>query len=97
MLGRDTVDETEVAATLLLRTSELLGEPDLDLSGNFLDVGGHSLMAFQLSSTIEAHFGVPVDLRLLFGESLTAVAQDIVIRMTSERPSQCSKSVRGAS
>ena len=77
MPDSNTVVRDEVAEVLRLRAAELLAEPGVELGDNFLDLGGHSLMALDLSKEMERRFGAPIDIRLLFEESFAAVAEDI--------------------
>jgi acyl carrier protein len=75
----------EVAEALCEQAASLLAEPDIAVSDNFLDVGGHSLMALDLSKEMEQRFGVPLDIRVLFEESFETVAQDIATRVAATR------------
>jgi hypothetical protein len=61
--------------------ADILEEPQAREADNFLDLGGHSMLALQLSRRAEENFGVGYDMRVLFEESLAATAADLAERM----------------
>lgn len=52
----------------------LMKDPDIRADDNFLDIGGHSLMAAQLVSLALIHHGAQLDIRQLFTKSLAEAA-----------------------
>jgi Phosphopantetheine attachment site len=79
------------AAEITTRTvswvADILDEPQAKASDNFLDLGGHSMLALQLSRRAEENFGLGYDMRVLFEESLAATAADLAQRMsTTDHP-----------
>ncbi|OKI00996.1 hypothetical protein A6A06_19170 [Streptomyces sp. CB02923] len=73
-----SVEEVEQAT--LKWVSELLEEPQARLEDNFLDLGGHSMLALQLSQRAKAEFGAEYDIKVLFEESIADVAADLSVR-----------------
>jgi hypothetical protein len=61
--------------------ADMLDEPQASAADNFLDLGGHSMLALQLSRRAEENFGLGYDMRVLFEESLAATAADLAARM----------------
>jgi acyl carrier protein len=56
-------------------TAEILGSELIDMSRNFLELGGHSLMAVQLVARTREEFDVEPPLRLLYESSLADLAR----------------------
>ncbi|GCD44446.1 phosphopantetheine-binding protein [Streptomyces paromomycinus] len=56
--------------------TELLEEP-ATLEDNFLDLGGHSVLALELSNRIKERFGAEVDIQILFEKNLAEVASEV--------------------
>ena len=68
--------------------AEVLGLPRVSMTGRFLDLGGHSLMATRFVSRLRAAIGIEIPLRLLFDSVdlrafAAAVEQDIVQKVDS--------------
>ncbi|MFB7745351.1 phosphopantetheine-binding protein [Streptomyces sp. NPDC056132] len=61
---------------ILAWATELLEEPAA-AEDNFLDLGGHSVLALELSDRIKERFGVEVDIQVLFEQSLGEVASEV--------------------
>ncbi|MEU6687696.1 phosphopantetheine-binding protein [Streptomyces sp. NPDC046832] len=66
----------EVEQLILDWSSELL-EEQVNGTDNFLDMGGHSVLALDLIARIKERFGVDVDLQLLFEHTFSEVAADV--------------------
>jgi thioesterase domain-containing protein/acyl carrier protein len=60
-------DELETSLTMLWQ--EILGAPVVNITDNFFDLGGHSLMAVRLVNEIEKLTGVEIPLTALFQEA----------------------------
>lgn len=65
--------DTPVLREVLALMRELLNNPDVRADDNFFTVGGHSLLAFKLATTVRERYGVELPLNELF-ESPTADA-----------------------
>lgn len=63
-----TREEQEIATIW----SDILGKERLELTDNFFDVGGHSLLAAQAVTRVNAALGVSVSVRLLFDHPTVA-------------------------
>lgn len=66
----------EIERAIVDWTGELLGEP-VDAGDNFLDLGGHSVLALTLIDKIRATLGAEVGTQLLFEVSLAEVAVEV--------------------
>ncbi|MDX6741526.1 acyl carrier protein [Actinocorallia sp. A-T 12471] len=64
----------EVEEHILGWTAELLEEGAVQPGDNFLDLGGHSVLALELIAKVRARFGVELDMQPLFEGSLGEVA-----------------------
>lgn len=64
-----TARRAEVDRILAGLWRDALEIPDVDPSDNFLDLGGNSLMAMQLSVRLRDAFGVDVPLELWLGDA----------------------------
>lgn len=84
----DYLDKLPSTADVTTKTvswvAELLDEPQASAADNFLDLGGHSMLALQLSRRAEENFGLDYDMRVLFEESLAVTAADLVVRLHDE-------------
>ncbi len=74
------VDPDEVVRRTVSWAAELLEDPDVTAADNFLDLGGHSMLALELSRLVEKHFGAELDMELVFERSLGAAAADAARR-----------------
>jgi non-ribosomal peptide synthetase component F/acyl carrier protein len=63
--------------------AEMLGTDHVDMSGNFLELGGHSLMAVQLVIWARDEFDVELPLRLLYEATLADLAGFVFEEMAS--------------
>lgn len=68
------LSETEVAEFLDM-ISNLLQVVDLDLNSNFIEEGGHSLLAVDLDFHVEQKFNSRLDLKVLYGGTLRDVVE----------------------
>ncbi|MEX2972758.1 phosphopantetheine-binding protein [Streptomyces sp. C184] len=60
--------------------TELLEEPQARAEDNFLDLGGHSMLALQLSQRAKERFGVEYDIKILFEGSIAEAGTDVAAR-----------------
>lgn len=60
--------------------STLLEESEVTAEDNFLDLGGHSALAFELSDRAKQTFGVEIDMQILFERSIGEALADVVNR-----------------
>ncbi len=85
MSGRHTAGRmTEVVRKMTLQwVSELLEEPDVTPEDNFIDLGGHSILAVRLTRKAMDLFGADYDLMILFEKDLGAAAADLASRVSA--------------
>ncbi|WP_431042211.1 hypothetical protein ACQUSR_10015 [Streptomyces sp. P1-3] len=62
--------DVEKSALEWLRTE--LDDPEITGADNFLDVGGHSLTFSKLNQFLGDSFGIILDMKTTYGESLSA-------------------------
>ena len=55
--------------------SDLLGLDDIEINENFLDLGGHSLMANRLTIRINQEFGTTITIRTILTKEMTISEQ----------------------
>jgi len=68
--------QTELEQQIATIWADILHLPQVGLNDNFFDVGGHSLLAIQITSRVQAELGLDVPLMELFQtESLRAYVQ----------------------
>jgi acyl carrier protein len=67
--GQEDVEQVEQSVVEWLRTE--LDEPEINASDNFLDVGGHSLAFSRLNKFLADSFGVVLDQRTTYSDSLS--------------------------
>jgi amino acid adenylation domain-containing protein len=65
--------------------SDVLGRPVNDVTENFLDIGGHSLMLVQILARVRAAFGVDISVEAFF-ESDTIEKQAFLAEFSNARP-----------
>ncbi|MER5507593.1 phosphopantetheine-binding protein [Streptomyces sp. NPDC002766] len=74
------------AATVRRRTlewvAEILEEPEVTEDDNFLDLGGHSMLALVLGERAKDAFGADYDLKTLFEGTLASAAAELASRVT---------------
>jgi acyl carrier protein len=70
----------EVQRLTLEWVAELLEEPEVRPEDNFLDLGGHSMLALQLSQRAKDKFGAEYDIKVLFEGSIAEAGADLAAR-----------------
>ncbi len=61
--------------------AELLEEPEVLPEDNFLELGGHSMLALQMAERAKERFGAEYDLVLLFEKDFAATAAELAHRI----------------
>ncbi|MGW1836838.1 phosphopantetheine-binding protein [Streptomyces sp. NPDC002067] len=74
-----SVNLEEIRQDTLEWVSELLEEPAKS-EDNFLDLGGHSMLALQLSGRAKEKYGAEYDIKTLFESTLEKAAADLASR-----------------
>lgn len=64
----DTDTDIEPATLAWIRAE--LEDDEITLEDNFLELGGHSMMAIELNSWVKERYGVQIDVRQLFEDTL---------------------------
>jgi hypothetical protein len=78
-----TVDRNaEVQRLTVEWVAEMLGEPELSAQDNFIDLGGHSILALRLCQYAKEQFGEEYDLMLLFEQDLATAAAELASRVS---------------
>ncbi|GGK76248.1 acyl carrier protein [Streptomyces flaveus] len=72
---------TEIQRLTIEWVAEILDEPDVSPDDNFLDLGGHSVLALRLGKYAKERFGADYDLMVLFEKDLAAAAADLASRV----------------
>ncbi|MGW7362018.1 acyl carrier protein [Streptomyces sp. NPDC054841] len=70
----DPITLSELTETILSRLREQLGDRWITGEDNFLDVGGHSMMAIELKAWLADRHGVSIGLPELFRGTLSDAA-----------------------
>jgi hypothetical protein len=73
-----------IPLSILAWSRHLLGDPDLTPQDNFIDAGGHSLLAVRLGDLIATHYEAELDMATLFDHDLETVAADIERKQSSQ-------------
>jgi hypothetical protein len=68
---------TETQQKMVALWKRLLDVPEVDLSDNFFDVGGHSLLAARVVSEIDRTFGASLSVKTLMVSSLSQIAAEV--------------------
>ncbi|SDQ98162.1 acyl carrier protein [Actinopolyspora saharensis] len=71
--------------------AEILEEPEMTAQDNFLDLGGHSILALRLCRYAAERFGVEYDIMTLFEQDLAAAAEDLATKIASARSNPSGK------
>lgn len=74
----------EVRDATMKWAAEILMEPELSLSDNFLELGGHSILALRMCSKAKEQFGTEYDMLVLFESDLAGAAQDLADRIAGD-------------
>lgn len=78
--ARTASQAAEIRRLTLEWVAEILEEPQAMLEDNFLDLGGHSMLALQLGERAKQRFGADYDLKILFEGDLASAADDLASR-----------------
>ncbi|WP_374982910.1 acyl carrier protein [Streptomyces fradiae] len=70
----------EIQRRTLEWVAEMLEEPEARPEDNFLDLGGHSMLALQLSERAKEEFGAEYDMEVLFEKSIADTAAELSTR-----------------
>ncbi|MGV9314516.1 phosphopantetheine-binding protein [Streptomyces sp. NPDC003691] len=73
----------ELQKLLVDWVGEFLEAPDASLTDNFLDLGGHSLIAMNINARVQQHFGHELDVQTLFEESIGEAVTELHTRMSA--------------
>lgn len=100
-----SADPTDFDTLLLQRVAgfvaEALGQPEVDPDGNFLQLGGHSLLGAQLVTTLSDEFGVELTLRALFvqptARGLAEQIRDLLVEQVKQLDDPAALPAVGAS
>jgi len=71
----------EIVRETVVFAAELLDEPELSAKDNFLDLGGHSMLALELSEWAKERYGASISMELIFERSIGEAAADMVRRV----------------
>ncbi|GHF31668.1 hypothetical protein GCM10010218_10670 [Streptomyces mashuensis] len=83
------VEPAEAERLIVGWAAEILEEPETTAGDNFLDLGGHSMLALELNQRVLEKFGVEFDMQVLFERSLGEVAAHVAERsVPTESPRQ---------
>jgi acyl carrier protein len=64
----------EIEGTVVDWLRKELDDPDITAADNFLDVGGHSLIFANLNAYLVESYGVVLDLRVTYNDTLAEAA-----------------------
>ncbi|MEV0031512.1 phosphopantetheine-binding protein [Nocardia sp. NPDC050793] len=78
-----TQQAADIPGTLLEWSRILLNDATVGPDDNFIDAGGHSLLAQKLSDSIREKYGVDLSFAVLFNESIERVAEDLVAKVSA--------------
>jgi acyl carrier protein len=73
-----------VSKDVVAWVADVLEEPGTSSESNFLDLGGHSMLALELNSYATEKYGVEIDMQTLFEETLGEVAEKLVSARTEK-------------
>ncbi|MEY9211734.1 acyl carrier protein [Thermobifida halotolerans] len=80
----NTVPAEEIQRLTLRWAAELLEEPEVLPEDNFLELGGHSMLALQMAERAKKRFGAEYDLMILFEKDFAAAAAELAHRITGD-------------
>jgi acyl carrier protein len=79
--GQASAERIELSVVDWLRRE--LDSPEITSSDNFIDIGGHSLTFSKLNAFLNDFYGVMIDQKITYGESIsTAVAKTRPVERT---------------
>ncbi|MFD3514755.1 phosphopantetheine-binding protein [Streptomyces sp. NPDC058657] len=84
-------DAREVERCTVEWAAAVLEDPDVTPEDNFLDLGGHSILALRLCRYAKERFGAEYDLMLLFETDLAAAAADLTARTGATRTQEAAR------
>ncbi|MEV6669118.1 phosphopantetheine-binding protein [Streptomyces sp. NPDC051162] len=70
----------EAESTVVTWIVDLLEEPEAGAQDNFLDLGGHSMLALQLNERVKERFGAELDIQVLFESSIGEAVAELLSR-----------------
>ena len=73
-----------VSKDVVAWVADVLEEPRTGPESNFLDLGGHSMLALELNTYVTQKYGVEIDMQTLFEETLATVAEKLVTARTEK-------------
>lgn len=68
----------QVTQTVVKWVAEVLEDPNVRAEDNFLDLGGHSMLALELNKRASDDYGTEFDMRTLFEGTLRETAAALV-------------------
>ncbi|MFE2276705.1 phosphopantetheine-binding protein [Streptomyces sp. NPDC059454] len=77
-----TASKEEVQRMTVEWAVALLDDPDVTPEDNFIDLGGHSVLALRMNRLAKERWGVEYDLMVLLESDLAAAADDMASRLT---------------
>jgi aryl carrier-like protein len=77
------ISTTTVQQLTVEWAAQVLDEPDVAPEDNFLDLGGHSILALRLCRRAKERFGAEYDLMVLFEEDLATAAAELAARIAT--------------
>jgi acyl carrier protein len=75
---------TQVEQLTVQWVGEILDEPGVAAEDNFLELGGHSVLAVELAGRAQQHFGAEYDLLVLFERDLATAAAELAARLSRD-------------
>ncbi len=80
--SEDVHDPVAVERMVVDWAAEILEEP-ATAQDNFLDLGGHSMLAIELNERVSGALGVELDLQILFEETIGEAAAKVTDALIS--------------
>lgn len=74
--ARTATDSVSTEERVMEWCSELLDEK-VGREDNFLDLGGHSMLAVMLNERVNERYGIDLDIQILFEGTIAEVAESI--------------------
>jgi aryl carrier-like protein len=84
-------DGREVERLTVEWAAMVLEDPDVAPEDNFLDLGGHSILALRLCRRAKERFGAEYDLMILFETDLATAAADLTARTAAPSPQEAAR------
>ena len=83
MPNSTTISVDEMQEAVLKWVAEFLEVDEVSPADNFLDLGGHSLIAMQLNAQVRLRFGDALDIKELFEEHIGDAVAELHSRVTA--------------